>query len=102
MERLTIRNRDGSVSQPMDLRWADALEKLADYEDTGLEPGEVKSLEAEWRAAKTVVEELRRFKAYFDSLYGQGLEIANWHMNGDMEPFDNFYDSALAEMEDFK
>ena len=36
-----------------------------------------------------------RFKEYFDSLYGQGLEIANWHMNGELEPFDNFYDSAL-------
>lgn len=102
MERLTIRNRDGSVSQPMDLRWADALEKLADYEDTGLEPGEIKSLEAEWRAAKTVVEELQRFRSYFDSLYGQGLEIANWHRNGDTDPFDNFYDAALAEMEDAK
>lgn len=33
MSRLTIRNSDGSVSQPMDLRWADALEKLAHYED---------------------------------------------------------------------
>ena len=33
MSRLTIRNSDGSVSQPMNLRWADALEKLAHYED---------------------------------------------------------------------
>ena len=33
MERLTIRNSDGSVSQPTDLRWADALEKLAAFED---------------------------------------------------------------------
>jgi len=33
MNRLTIRNSDGSVSQLMDLRWADALEKLAHYED---------------------------------------------------------------------
>lgn len=39
--------------------------------------------------------EALRFKEYFDSLYGQGLKIANWHMNGDLEPFDNFYDSAL-------
>lgn len=41
MERLTIRNSDGSVSQPMDLRWGDALKRLAAYEDTGLEPEEV-------------------------------------------------------------
>lgn len=33
MVRLTIRNSDGTVSQPTALRWADALEKLAHYED---------------------------------------------------------------------
>ena len=35
-----------------------------------------------------------KFKQYFDELYGQGLEIANWHLNGELEPFDNFYESA--------
>ena len=39
--------------------------------------------------------EATKFKKYFDELYGQGLEIANWHQNGDLEPFDNFYDSAI-------
>lgn len=38
---------------------------------------------------------LVRFKKYFDELYGQGLEIANWHQNGELEPFDNFYESAI-------
>lgn len=38
MERMTIRNSDGSVSQPTDLKWAEALDRLAAYEDTGLEP----------------------------------------------------------------
>ena len=33
MERLTIRNSDGSVSQPMNLDWSAVLEKLATYED---------------------------------------------------------------------
>ena len=41
MKRLTIRNSDGSVSQPTDLNWAAALEKLAAYEDTGLDPEEI-------------------------------------------------------------
>ena len=36
--RLTMRNSDGSVSQPLNLNWAAALERLAAYEDTGLEP----------------------------------------------------------------
>lgn len=40
MERLTIRNSDGSVSQPTWLNWVDALERLAAYENTGLEPCE--------------------------------------------------------------
>lgn len=38
MDRLTIRNSDGSVSQPTDLKWAEALDCLAAYEDTGLTP----------------------------------------------------------------
>ena len=41
MKRLTIRNSDGSVSQPVDLKWAEALERLAAYEDTGLMPEQV-------------------------------------------------------------
>lgn len=44
MERMTIRNSDGSVSQPTDLKWADALERLAAYEDTGLEPEELRKI----------------------------------------------------------
>lgn len=35
-----------------------------------------------------------KFKEYFDEMYGKGLEIANWHLNGELEPFDNFYESA--------
>ena len=37
------------------------------------------------------------FKDYFDELYGTGLEVANWHLNGDLEDFDSFYDAALDE-----
>jgi hypothetical protein len=44
------------------------------------------------------IDRLKRFKAYFDDLYGDGLEVANWHLNGKLEPFDNFYESAIAEM----
>ena len=43
---------------------------------------------------------LKRFKEYFDDLYGQGLEIANWHQNGSLEPFDNFYESAIEYSEE--
>ena len=47
MNRLTIRNSDGSVSQPTNLNWAKALERLAEYEDTGLTPDEVEHLKLE-------------------------------------------------------
>lgn len=40
-------------------------------------------------------QEAKRFKEYFDELYGTGLEIANWHENGSTEPFDNFYGAAI-------
>ena len=44
------------------------------------------------------IEKLKAFKSYFDKLYGKGLDIANWHLNGALEPFDSFYESALQEM----
>lgn len=42
---------------------------------------------------------LNAFYNYFAELYGKGLEVANWHLNGELEPFDNFFDSAEQEME---
>ncbi len=41
-----------------------------------------------------------KFKRYFDELYGTGLNIEGWHENGELEPFDNFYESALEESEE--
>lgn len=43
---------------------------------------------------------LKAFKEYFDGLYERGLEVANWHLNGALEPFDNFYESAQEMLED--
>lgn len=51
----------------------------------------------QYRAIGTV-EELKQamsFKKYFMELYGEGLEVANWHLNGDLEPLTEFIDSAL-------
>ena len=54
----------------------------------------------EWLVEQTErVEQLERFKVCFDELYRQGLEVAEWHMNGDLEAFDNFYESAIEHME---
>ena len=44
---------------------------------------------------KNELKSLKEFKSYFEDLYGQGLEVANWHQNGDTEPFDSFFESAL-------
>ena len=46
------------------------------------------------------IAELKRFKQYFDELYGTGLEVANWHLNGDLESLDNFIDSANDYMKE--
>ena len=43
------------------------------------------------------VQQAINFKKYFDELYGEGLEVVNWHLNGDLEPFDNFYENALQK-----
>lgn len=43
LKRLTIRNSDGTCSQPTNFNWSEALNKLADYEDTFLTPEEIKS-----------------------------------------------------------
>ena len=43
------------------------------------------------------VEELQKainFKKYFMNLREEGLEVANWHKNGDLEPLDSFIDEA--------
>ena len=44
------------------------------------------------------IERLKAFKSYFDELYGKGLDVANWHLNSELEPFDNFYESASQEV----
>lgn len=37
---------------------------------------------------------LENFYNYFSEMYGKGHEVSNWHLNGKLEPFDNFFDSA--------
>lgn len=41
MKRLTIRNSDGTVSQPTHSTFENVFNRLAEYEDTGLEPEEI-------------------------------------------------------------
>ena len=84
-----------------------ALEEIQQYRATMLTPEQVRKLQMdltgwimtldEYRAIGTL-EELQsavNFKNYFMELYGEGLEVANWHKNGDLEPLATFIDSAL-------
>lgn len=35
------------------------------------------------------------FIKYWSDLYGEGLQVYGWHLNGDPEDFDSFYDYAM-------
>lgn len=35
------------------------------------------------------------FIKYWSDLYGEGLQVYGWHLNGDPEDFDSFYNSAM-------
>ena len=37
---------------------------------------------------------LKAYKDYFADCYGQGYEVANYHLNRDLEPLDSFIDGA--------
>ncbi|EZH67920.1 hypothetical protein DH09_08350 [Bacillaceae bacterium JMAK1] len=47
-------------------------------------------------------ERYERFHAYYEGLYEQGLGVSNWHLNGDIEPFDRFFEAAEEEMKGAK
>ena len=64
------------------------------------------ALAAELSETKAKLEELNKentalkaYKDYFTDCYGQGYEVANYHLNGDLEPLYTFLDSAEAEYE---
>lgn len=65
------------------------------------------ALAAELSETKAKLEEcskentaLKAYKDYFADCYGQGYEVANYHLNGDLEPLDSFIDGA-QEAHDF-
>lgn len=42
----------------------------------------------------------RKFREVIDTLYGQNLYISGWHMNGELEALDNFFEENDWFMED--
>lgn len=69
-----------------------ALEKVQ-----ALEENKTYQIYREYLSIGTLAEfrEAMFFEKYFMELYGNGLEVANWHLNGDLELLDNFIDEAL-------
>ena len=59
-------------------------------------------------AAPELLEACKKAEAFIAaimSFWGQKLQVANWHQNGDLEPFDNFIDDnsdGHTELEDLK
>lgn len=49
--------------------------------------------DAEVRELKAEIARLRKRHAEIvGELYGQGLEVAGWHLNGDLEPLDSWFE----------
>lgn len=42
------------------------------------------------------------YKMFFDELYGKGIMLVNWRMDGDLEPLDSLIDSAEHNYEPIK
>lgn len=125
MDRLT--NRDELFPVPIiefHSFYESCVSRLAEYEDTGLTPEEITAMKAEYsdtfqahlnelleiknkqiavlqflcEEMENTAKEYQAFKEFFDALYGRNLTVGNWHLNGALEPFDNFYDKAVDDM----
>ncbi|WP_063562970.1 hypothetical protein [Paenibacillus sp. O199] len=75
----------------------DKFEELKEYREEYLQSDWSRMdlfLAEKVRKQQTEIDNLKSFYDYFRQLYGAGLQIANWHKNGALEPFDNFFDSA--------
>lgn len=38
------------------------------------------------KRAERIIQEI------WDTFYGQNLDVSNWHLNGDLEPMDSFFE----------
>lgn len=52
----------------------------------------IKRLEAQIELMQTVINTAHNELDALWSFYGKGLEVANWHQNGDLEAWDNFFE----------
>lgn len=84
---------DGIEAMKVAISALGAIEQFRWERDVAI--GQLRELGLELGLKTDDVQQAINFKKYFDELYGEGLEVANWHLNGDLEPFDNFYENAL-------
>ena len=84
---------DGIEEMKVAISALGAIEQFRFERDIAIE--QLRELGLELGIKTDEVQQAINFKKYFDELYGEGLEVANWHLNGDLEPFDNFYENAL-------
>lgn len=82
---------------------AELLNKIAESVRKNVELDvELKAMRGAANSYKAENKKLAKFKAYFDDLYGCNLEVLGWHENGNTISFDEFYDSAISEMDGTK
>ena len=84
---------DGIEAMKLAISALGAIEQFRLERDVAI--GQLRKLGLKLGLKTDDVQQAINFKKYFDDLYGEGLEVANWHLNGDLEPFDNFYENAL-------
>lgn len=86
------------------MKWEEAIEQLENLlghcesmanRDSHVWDADCRALKLAIAALRPVSREpLEKFKEYFDDLYGKGLEVYGWHMNGEAKSFDDFYEDA--------
>ena len=47
-----------------------------------------------------IIKQKRIIDEIWDTFYGQNLELANWHLNGTLEPIDNFFENNDWDIDD--
>lgn len=46
-----------------------------------------------WRQRQRADRAERIVREIWETFYGQNLQVANWHLNGELEPMDKFFES---------
>lgn len=92
-----------------DTSWNDGCSSLSDSDGNcivdgrELRGGELKSANAEFIARAcnahydlvAACEAAEKFIAAMMELYGQGLDVAGWHQNGNLQSLDSFFDDNM-------